>query len=646
MINLSNQEKQTEIISLRSLLRGVPAETKNEQEWQCLENAILADMDEIEKKGRPNNRLVSSFIPLPFSFRKAIPYCVAASLISILGVGTFYSQKLNSPQPLVVSRILGSTGSVSFTQPELTGSKQIHQSLLFNGQVLQTAQGATLIVRIDEGSSFILSEKTKLTVNKANSREIAFYLHTGSILASVSKRDKSQTFTISTNDAMCTIVGTVFSISVSDETGSIPLTSLTVLEGKVSIAEQKNRTKTEMVSTGETAQLRNHQLKEPEQASEKQISSHYVSLLQQAQQMGIDKKKSSLVDIKSIPSGAKIYIADTYVGTTPMSCNYPAGTFSIKLALPGYSTWEQSVELQPLNTSFIGVELSTVEKIENQKYTTSVSEKKRKALLKKTLHPAVTISNKNTEDSQPQTKDFGFILNPAFVEALVQMTVGEYQKALTILDSLKNLPEISITEKIRIMSKISTCYKEMGNFENTLKNLTKRYTEAISPIEKSNLLWEVVTVRANCLQDYEGAEKDILTYIQQYPDGAWVESAYAKLGEIQYITGKYAKAVGTYQYHINLFKSSNEVEKSIYTIANILRMDIKEYSQAVKWYSKLLKEYPNSGFYGNALVERADCYEKLNNYENAQKDYKKYLSRFPDGYLKTLCSSRLTTIEE
>jgi TolA-binding protein len=185
----------------------------------------------------------------------------------------------------------------------------------------------------------------------------------------------------------------------------------------------------------------------------------------------------------------------------------------------------------------------------------------------------------------------------------------------------------------------------MGNFQVTLNSLTNRYGKSEDPIEKSNLLWEIINVKANCLQDYEGAEKDITAYIKSYPNGAWIESAYSKLGEIQYITGKYSKAIGTFRYHINLFKSSNMVENSIYTLANILRMDVKECEMASKWYSKLLKEYPSSKYYGNALFERAECFEKLNMHSKARNDYKKYLELFPDGHLKTLCLSRLSSHE-
>jgi tetratricopeptide (TPR) repeat protein len=279
-----------------------------------------------------------------------------------------------------------------------------------------------------------------------------------------------------------------------------------------------------------------------------------------------------------------------------------------------------------------------------------IKRKKPKAVNKKTIVKKTITDLKKEEivkdTSLSDTKDFGFILNPEFVQALIYMTAGEYQKALIILDSLKEIPTISITEKIRIISKISACYKGLGNFETTLENLSEKYHTAENSLKKSNYLWEMITVKANCLEDYSGAEKDIITYIQNYPDGTWIESAYTKLGEIQYIAGKYIKAIGTFQYHINYFNNGPNVENSIYTIANIMRSDIKDYKMAVKWYSRLLKDYKLSGYFANALFERAECYEKINMYSESRNDYKKYLELYPEGHLKNLCLSRLSNMEQ
>ncbi len=651
METLQNQEKLPEIQRLRTLLQSVPEETKSEHAWQALENSLFARMDEMESIRASGSRKLFRFPVMPAAVfpQRILGIAAAACLVVLIGVETFYTAYRSAPRPLADSQILGVKGNVTYkTHKSVYTGRPIQKGqqppYLFKEQVFETAAGATCIVQIDEGSSFILSENTKLSVKKADSRSIDFFLHTGSILASVSKRQQNQTFMIHTEDAECKVIGTIFSVSVSPTSHR---TNLTVVKGTVSISGKKETGSQELVQSGQTVSVNNDKVMKPQTATDEQIDIHALSLLKMAEEMRAESTvPTGLLDIASSPEGAKIFINEKFIGKTPLAVTYPSGNYTITLTHPDFTTWEDRITVKQLNSSFITASLQPKPEEKEPAAAKQVA-RKNPSTRKKAITP-------NKKDKQPKqtvqparkdTKDFGFIMNPAFVEALMQMTIGEYQKALVILDSLKELPEISITEKIRIMSKIAACYKGMGNFEKTLRVLTRRYKEAAIDIEKANILWEIINVKANCLQDYEGAEKDILTYIEKYPNGTWIESAYAKLGEIQYITGKYAKAIGTFQYHINLFKSSDVVEKSVYTLANIMRLDIKDYAMAVKWYTKLLEEYPGSSYYGNALFERADCYEKLNRHSKAQKDYKKYLELYPEGHLKALCSSRLTLQE-
>ena len=633
MNNLDQQEKQLEIQKLRELIHSIPIEAKKEYEWQLLENTIIAQLEDIEK-GVPQKSEKPLFMPIAQLFpKKILAMATAACLALLIGVGSFFYADRFSPKPLVHSKILGANGDITFKTPE-----QDH--LLFQNQSFETAENATLIVQIDKESNFILSEKSRLTINKANSRDIEFYLHKGNLLASVSKRRRNQSFTIVTPDAACKVVGTIFSIAVHTDNDNRSTTNLTVMEGTVAIADQKDPIINKHVESGQTVSLQNSILSETQQVSDNQKSNHSISLLRLALEMSKEETvPTGLIDIKSNPPNAKVFIQDVYIGTTPMALKYPAGTYNLKLSLPGFDTWHEKITLKRLHSSFVSASFAKpIIEISSQPIVLAKRIKR-----KPYKYLAQTKPTEQKVDAALPTKDFGFIMNPAFVEALIQMNIGEYQKALVILDSLKELPQISTTEKIRIMNKISECYKGVGNFQITLENLTNRYNKAKDKIEKSNLLWEIINVKSNCLQDYDGAEKDISTYIKLYPDGVWIESAYAKVGEIQYITGKYSKAIGTFRYHINLFKSSNLVENSIYTLANILRMDVKEYKMALKWYTKLLKEYTSSKYYGNALFERAECYEKLKLKIKARNDYKKYLELFPEGHLKTLCLARLSS---
>ena len=635
MKRINHQEKQPEIRKLHELLRSVSIETKKEHEWQLLENSIIAHLEETEK-GLTQKAEKPLFIPIFQLFpKKMVAMATVSCLVLLIGVGSFFYVNRFSPEPLIHSKILGLNGEVTFNIPE-----QDH--FLFKNQSFETKENATLIVLVDKGSNFILSEKSRLTINKADSKDIEFYLHKGNLLTSVGKRKKNQSFSIVTPDAACKVVGTIFSIAVLTDNDKKSTTNLTVIEGSVAIADQKDPKVNKQVETGQAVAIQNSIFSAVKQVPDDQMSIHSISLLRLALEMSKEETvPTGLIDINSNPAGAKIFIQDVYIGNTPMALKYPAGTYNLKLSLPEFDAWSEEITLKGLHSSFVTASLAKPIVDMSSQPIASTKRIKRKS----NNYFAQTKPSGQKENVAITTKDFGFIMNPAFVEVLIQMNIGEYQKALVILDSLKELPQISTTEKIRIMNKISECYKGMGNFITTLENLTNRYSRTEDKVEKSNLLWEIINVKSNCLQDYEGGEKDITDYIKSYPDGAWIESAYAKLGEIQYITGKYSKAIGTFRYHINLFKSSDLVEKSIYTLANILRMDVKEHKMAIKWYTKLLKEYSSSKYYENGLFERADCYEILKLKTKARNDYKKYLELFPEGHLKTLCLARLSSHE-
>ena len=50
MNRLNQQEKQQPIQKLRQLLQSVPVETKEEHEWQLLENTIMARLEDTQKR--------------------------------------------------------------------------------------------------------------------------------------------------------------------------------------------------------------------------------------------------------------------------------------------------------------------------------------------------------------------------------------------------------------------------------------------------------------------------------------------------------------------------------------------------------------------------------------------------------------------
>jgi tetratricopeptide (TPR) repeat protein len=648
MDRLKAQENQSEIRKLRQLLQSTPRETKQEREWKLLENALFVQLDEVaipanRKKESLLFRNIQRILPQRIT---AIGYAV--SLIILLVIGIFFWESVNTPDNLKYSRILGLKGEVSFDQnryskfdnSKVTITDKDKQPALYTNQVFETGRKATLIVQIDKKSHFILSEMSKLTVRNANMKNIVFFLHKGEILCSVSKRKKKQEFKVLTPNTISKVIGTVFKISTFAQGSDKRTTDLFVMEGEVKISNYEEYLGNDIVKSGQTISISNRDFSMVQGIGQGQIPIHSISLIKLlADHDNTELRPAGILDISSEPLGAEVFIKGKIVGKTPLLIKYPAGTYTLKVKMHGFEMWSGRTTIKDSRISFVNARLTgnnIISTASDEKESTKSGELMKQVRANKCEKQIKSPQSKNDDDA---------VLNPTFVEALVQITIGEFDKALIILDSLKELPEISMSEKICILNKISECYKGMGNFDAILETLTDKYNKEKNNTLKGALLWEIIIVKANCLGDYTRAELDLHNYIRLFPDGNWIESAYSKLGEIQYMSEKFSQAINTYKQHINRYQSGSLVENSIYLVAIIHRMDLKDYKAAIKWYTKLIENYPSSTYLGNAIFERAECYKKGKQYKKARKDYKKYLELYPNGHLRSLCLTSLSSQE-
>ncbi|MBN1984369.1 MAG: FecR domain-containing protein [Chitinivibrionales bacterium] len=634
---------------LSELLRRVAViPQKQEHEWQILENSIIEQLAIPGSTKRSVLPRLSDFTVKNLFTPSYVTPLVALILITTLAL-FFFHDTVQRHKNFSTTAIMAIQGTVSITDQNGTLHSLNHGSFHFQEKsTFQTTKGATAIVQIDSGSYIILSENSTLQIEDASQSTIELNLQRGEIVSTVSKRLKNQKFSVTTPNSICTIVGTIFDVSVTNPSNHSVLTKLAVLEGTVAIANRSKHNETILVNAGQSICAQDSVIQPVQTMNDPTSTQYLLELLQCGSELfGQPDTSLGLVSVLSTPPNAQVRINDSLIGITPLVTLLHAGKYALTVQhRSAYLPWQQTITVGSSTPVFFDATLSSSIAVPNEQETKKVSRQSLKKKVRTLQQVPLTVETTETgHASAPAslgTKDFGFIQNPAFVEALVQMTIGEYQKALAIFDSLKELPQISITEKIRIMGKIAACYKGIGNFTVTLQNLNSRYATAASPTEKSNLLWEIINVKANCLEDYEGAEADILTYIKNYPRGSWIEPAYLKLGEIQYICGKYAKALGTFHYHLNLFKTSKLRARSLYTLANIMRLDIRDYTMALKWYDQLLTQFPTSGYFGNALFERAQCFEKMGQPEKALQDYQTYLRKFPNGTLKNLCLNKLS----
>jgi TolA-binding protein len=187
------------------------------------------------------------------------------------------------------------------------------------------------------------------------------------------------------------------------------------------------------------------------------------------------------------------------------------------------------------------------------------------------------------------------------------------------------------------MEKVNACYAKLGDFSKAAEALEDRYQKAETPQEKGQLLWEMATMRANCLGDYQGAEMALVEFLIIQPSAIWAHSAYSKLAEIQYYLAKYENAAETYQKHIATFPDDPDIDRSMYNLACILGQDLNRCEKAALWYSRLIDSFHASKYRAAAFFRRGECELNMGKLQDAQRDFNAYLSLSPDGIWRETC---------
>jgi hypothetical protein len=54
----------------------------------------------------------------------------------------------------------------------------------------------------------------------------------------------------------------------------------------------------------------------------------------------------AVLDLKSEPAGARIFLDESFKGNTPQRIDLPLGQYEVRLSLPGYYEWEGRLNLK------------------------------------------------------------------------------------------------------------------------------------------------------------------------------------------------------------------------------------------------------------------------------------------------------------
>lgn len=617
---LHQQEQTVPYKRLSALLKRIKPPYREKYEWTVLENNLFAAMDESQPFLEKNHGSFSTFFSRPFAL---VP--VAATLLLFFAVFIFRYQNSRldtfTHAVSIQGKLVASASSNSKIKDTLACAENF--SKIPNsgkGFTFKTLENSSLIMQLDQGSAFELARNSIIFFKEISNKHLFFDLEQGSLLVKVSKRLKDQKFIISTPSASCSVVGTIFKVDVCNSADAhAKQTVLTVYEGKVKFTAGEGN-QTIYVASGQTCVTQNTAFGAVRAISESETPIKDISVLEllinHTNSPGV---KYGFIDVNTQPDQALIVIDDSLAGKAPILARKKIGRHSIIVSANGYAPSEKIVEIGKDSISRVTIFLN------------------KNAGIGKPVQNSIRLF-RSPAKLQPEST---LVAVPEYVEAMVQITIGEYQKAVGILDSLKNNQPIDMRSRVSIMKKINSCYVKLGNFKNALDRLEEKYEKSSATSDKENMLWEMANLKANCIGDFQGAEMALVELLVIDPEGIRAHDAYGKLAEIQYILNKFGSAVATYRQHIAKFPHDPDMDKSLFSLANIIDGDMHNYKEAFTLYSKLLKNFPNSSYFDPALFARSQCLFKLGRVDEAKSDLRKYLRQSPQGVLSSVCLQQL-----
>ncbi|MBD3347242.1 MAG: PEGA domain-containing protein [Chitinivibrionales bacterium] len=644
MDKISRQESDPGIKKVSALLKSVTVPHKEDHEWTVMANEIFSALDNTPvHSGKTRLQL-----PLPdfLKIKPSVAFAVATALV-LAALSFQISFMLFIPKPLPNARVVTVQGAVTSGHPRGRASESTLESgndLLSlpvrEGEILETGKDGSCIIALEENTGIALFENSRVEITHASAGKFSAFLEKGTILARVPPPRKGKRFTIVTPNAECHITGTIFKVQVEKDPVSLRTkTTLSVIEGTVQFRSSIRKKMVFDITEGEFSVLEGSD----SFATSGQITENRSALKEALQVLApldraVSPLENSAVALSSDPPGAAVFIDGEYTGKTPLYSEFPAGNHTLTFSYLNYYPCDTILTVTADKSHSMTISLERAIVIDSVKAQTPepVPQKKKK-------RGFFSLFRKEPEQKPvpPAPKPASISKHPEFIKAMNDLQFGRYTTAIERLRSLALSDDISSESKVTVLEKMALCHKKNRQFDNALTIYNSMYEIVGSGVKKDNLLWEIITIKIDRLQDYAGAEMDLVEYLIAYPDGLWLFEAYVRLAEMQYLLDKPEAAARTYKKHVEYFSGKQDVHRSIYALAQIYRTELDNCSEALKWYTKLISEYPQSTYKENSVFWRAECFSRLGRSQEAKQEYQYYLSHFPQGRWKEAAAARM-----
>lgn len=194
--------------------------------------------------------------------------------------------------------------------------------------------------------------------------------------------------------------------------------------------------------------------------------------------------------------------------------------------------------------------------------------------------------------------------------------LGSYQQ---LIEQYPQSPEAD-----EALENIKAIYVEEGR-PNEYVELMRKNGKSVSVSEADSLTYTAAELKYNN-NDCTGAIKGFGNYLAQYPEGAFALEANFYRSECHYKNKDWQNALQGYEY-INTKGASRFFERATLAAARITYFELKNYSEAKRYFTSLAANAINQDNQLEALRGLVRCYYQLKDFTQANEAAKQLLAR-------------------
>jgi TolA-binding protein len=572
----------SEQLDLLALCKKIDSPIKSKEEWEKLRGAVLADVFSQPLHSNAGAQSLTWWknilgSPARRSFRFAY-----AALTVFLAIGAVFlflprdiSIRRDSGQGDQKAPPLSHAFSLVTSQRTIIIKKNIDDTIrpmqpsgvLEKGDALQTLESGGALVRLDDKSAVRVMERSLLEIRSTSAGDQRYYIASGEAVFRVGKRGPGGRFSVSTPNAKCSVVGTLFKVKVTwDSIGRKPLTELVVAEGSVDFGAAIGENVHAIVSSGTF--------------------------------MTIDGNSPSIPD--AVPSKEKTFREFD----------------SLTTAVPADIPWSAKDSVREESEKEPRAAARLVKAGPSKESNASPGNKR-------------AVENRVLTDSSAANKvsasDSAIILAESLYDS------NKDQSALEIALPLATGNAADSAVCIKALSLMQRIYARQHRFEAEASVMEKLCALNIPELRKEMLLFEIASIKASDLHKYEEANAGLKRYLLKYPSGRFAEEALLKSAELSFITKDYTQAKEKYQSYADRYPKGGGAMAAADKMAYLCDVMYHDYPGAIGWYGRIIDNSSEDSDIANACFWRAQCWKKLGDAGKALRGYQDYVSRFPQG---------------